>query len=145
MSNRQKMNYVLRSIKRINNPIVADTQTKAITASQMVMREGVEAEPHFVNFAFNPIANIFWESKKGGIEASVKDLERRTHANSRFAGPRTNTRAHLPFGFANIRFKFRFEFQVVFKQIIEPVAYFTQLIRREFFQIAFDLLNFAHI
>jgi len=61
----------------------------------------------------------------------------------------THTRAfligHVTFGLLDGAFELRREFQVVLDQIIKPATDLTKLCLRKFAELAFHLLNFAHM
>ena len=82
--------------------------------------------------------------EKGNVESGVADLQGCAHPALNFAHARTKPRPHFAFGLLNSRFKFFGEVQVVLQKFIQSVANLDQLRLRQFFQLSFNLFQFAH-
>lgn len=102
MANGKEVNHILRRIKSVDDPVITDTQTISIATGQMIMWEFGKAKTHIIDFAFNSSANAYRKSEESGIKTSIINLQRRAHANSRFACARTDTGAHLTLRFADV-------------------------------------------
>jgi len=62
----------------------------------------------------------------------------------RLTHPRALSTGYVVFRPLDSAFELRRELQLVFDQIINPLAYLTKLLRRKFTQFCLDLLDFAH-
>jgi len=145
MANSQQMDHVLRGVECVNNAVVADSQTEAAASSEPVMWKSAEAQAHFVNALFNAASDSWGKFEERCIEPRIINLERCAHSrNLRLAHARLQSGFHFSFRIANLRFEFRGEFQLVFHEVIKPLADLSQFGRREFFQVSPDLLNLAH-
>lgn len=121
------MHLVLFDINRVDDSVVADTQTETIAAGKPIVRESGQARSHIINLCLN----FRRKSEKGVVKRSIIDLGRGAPlARSRAAHSRTGAGFHFGLGLPNAGFKFRGKFHLVFDKIVKPISDLAQFCRR---------------
>lgn len=94
MADGQQVDRVLCRVERVDDAVVADTETVSVAAGQTIMWVAAETETHLVNHGFNAMTERGRQLQKDGVERRVVDLERRSHGGTQ--GWRTRGRTPSP-------------------------------------------------
>ena len=130
MAHRQQMHLVLFDINRVDDSVVADTQTETIAAGKPIVRESGQARSHIINLCLNSCLDFRRKSEKSVVKCSIIDLGRGAHpARSRAAHSWTGAGSHFGLGLPNGGFKFRGKFHLVFDKIVKPISDLPQFCR----------------
>jgi hypothetical protein len=80
MPHSKEVDRIVGDIKGVNDSIIAHAQTVSIAADQTMMRETFQAQSYLIDFGFDSLPDVTWQSKKSAIKSRVINLKSGTAA-----------------------------------------------------------------